>query len=1252
MDIQSFMFTTSVLSLAAAGMMAMTLWTRTTYPGFGWWTAGIAALAAGPALFFQGAGSLAILAGDSLTIGGFLLIQRGMRVFRGQPVSDSLELAIMASFIVVFGYASLDPAAANTRIMIYSLYTGLLALATAHVTLRPRPAYFDATDALLAGWLSFIGVLAIARFFHHGIALPAMLEPGVQSYYILVHILTVQLITLILISLNARRMEYDYRAARNKLQEEIAEQQRIEADLCDSEERLTTILDSVEAYIYIKDTSYRYSYANQPACTLFGKNLEDIIGHTDADLFDLDTASRMHHDDRRVLETGERVTTEEVVTGADGAIVKAYQSVKIPLRHPTGEIYALCGVSTDITARKAAEAALRVSEEQYRALVENTTDCIWEIDTRGRYTYLSPTLQNHLGYHPAEFLGRSANHLLAGDDAEQVVEAFLTAAKQRQPFCGVHYNRHRDGHLVVVDSRATPFFSPDGEYQGMRGISRDITEQYNAQIALRERNKEQHCLYGVFRVTEDLRKPLPDVLREVVELLPAGWFYPEVAVARIEWEGQDYATARFSDAVVQMSAAILVDGEPHGQVTVAYVETRPPQQEGPFLAEERTLLDTVAERLANVFVRRMAADRLRRARAFTDQLIETANVMILGLDAQGRVVIFNPKGEEITGYSRRELLGQDWSSTVAPPEGEAAAAEAFSAALVAGELPRKLENTIWTRSGAARRILWWNNPIFNPEGERISLCLGVDVTEQRQAERELAEYRQGLERLVAERTADLAALTDSLRLANEEQRAIFDAATVGIILARDRRIERCNRTMERLFGYGPDEMLGQSTRLLYADETTFGDIGQRAEASLLQQGFHQEELELVHKDGSRFWGRLALQFIDRQDLRKGNVVTFEDISIQRAAFAEMSRARDLAEAAAQTKANFLANMSHEIRTPLNAIIGMTHLALRTEPTPRQRDHLLKIQRSSQHLLGLINDILDFSRIEAGNLGVEQIDFDLAQVLKRVTRLMVGKIAGKALQLNVAVAADVPNRLVGDPLRLEQVLSHYADNAVKFTDRGEIAIAVQVAAPLADGVLLRFAVRDTGIGIGADQLPLLFQSFQQADASASRQYGGTGLGLALSKRLATLMGGEVGVESAPGQGSTFWFTARLGRGAETGAPLPDFAALAGREALPIEDCEHTQEVAPDLLGEAALPTPTVPDAPGVDGDHGRALCSQLVQQLREDDPASQQFLSEHEAVFRGILGAHFPGIAEAIERYDLELAFDRLQQAVAAQDIVL
>ena len=150
MDIQSFMFTTSVLSLAAAGMMAMTLWTRTTYPGFGWWTAGIAALAAGPALFFQGAGSLAILAGDSLTIGGFLLIQRGMRVFRGQPVSDSLELAIMASFIVVFGYASLDPAAANTRIMIYSLYTGLLALATAHVTLRPRPAYFDATEVRCA----------------------------------------------------------------------------------------------------------------------------------------------------------------------------------------------------------------------------------------------------------------------------------------------------------------------------------------------------------------------------------------------------------------------------------------------------------------------------------------------------------------------------------------------------------------------------------------------------------------------------------------------------------------------------------------------------------------------------------------------------------------------------------------------------------------------------------------------------------------------------------------------------------------------------------------------------------------------------------------------------------------------------------------------------------------------------------------------------------------------------------------------
>jgi len=279
-----------------------------------------------------------------------------------------------------------------------------------------------------------------------------------------------------------------------------------------------------------------------------------------------------------------------------------------------------------------------------------------------------------------------------------------------------------------------------------------------------------------------------------------------------------------------------------------------------------------------------------------------------------------------------------------------------------------------------------------------------------------------------------------------------------------------------------------------------------------------------------------------------------------------------AEEASRTKGEFLANMSHEIRTPMNSVIGMARLALSRETDSRQLDYLEKILMSGEHLLGIIDDILDFSKIEAGKFQIENANLDLRSVMDSLASLMGGKAAAKGLKLIVEVDPALPVRLRGDPLRLRQVLLNFADNAIKFTAQGEVAISARKVGEGSDGCEVRFEVRDSGIGMNATELAMLFRSFQQTDGSVTRKYGGTGLGLSISKRLVELMGGEVGVASEPGRGSTFWFRLRLDDGVQDGAPVMPPAsdrretqsALRSTRILLAENNLFNQQVAREFL----------------------------------------------------------------------------------------
>jgi PAS domain S-box-containing protein len=560
-------------------------------------------------------------------------------------------------------------------------------------------------------------------------------------------------------------------------------------------------------------------------------------------------------------------------------------------------------------------------------------------------------------------------------------------------------------------------------------------------------------------------------------------------------------------------------------------------------------------------------------------IVQSSNDAIISEDLEGVVTSWNPAAETIFGYSAEEMIGENFYILLAADIVNEK--DFILDKIKRGEVLEHFETERKRKDGSKILVSVTISPIYDNTGKVVGASkVSRDITEIKHQEAELQSYRQRLEELVETRTSDLNIAIEKIRISEQRYEYAVNATNDGLW---DWNINTgqvyYNPNYFRMLGYQPEDFPQHTAadvwlHLLHPDERE--SIAVSTHQAMALDGAYEIEFRMLCKDGSYKWilsrAKVVAWDADGSPLRV--VGTHTDLTIRKQMETAMLEAKLKAEVANQAKSTFLANMSHEIRTPMNAILGFTHLLELDIRNPNQRDMLQKIKLSSKHLLGLINDILDLSKIEAAQLTLESLPFNAGATISHVRSMMTERLESKGLKLVEDIDSHLMSMpLVGDPLRIGQMLINYVGNAIKFTDRGQITIRAHIEEESAGRVLLRFEVQDKGIGISKTNQGKLFKQFQQAESSTTRKYGGTGLGLAINQRLAKLMGGEVGVVSTLGQGSTFWFTVWLKRGSRAievaKTKVHNSLARKGAIILLVEDNEINQEVAKALLEDAGL-----------------------------------------------------------------------------------
>jgi PAS domain S-box-containing protein len=552
-------------------------------------------------------------------------------------------------------------------------------------------------------------------------------------------------------------------------------------------------------------------------------------------------------------------------------------------------------------------------------------------------------------------------------------------------------------------------------------------------------------------------------------------------------------------------------------------------------------------------------EKLQISEERTRLILDSTDEGIYGMAPDGRITFVNAATCRLLGFTPEEMIGQQAHPLIHHHRADGSVYPIedcpMRAACQRGEERRVDDEFLWRKDGSGFPVEYASTPIVKDGAILGAVVSFTDITQRKESDQRLRETEQFF-------------------------RSVLELAPDGLMVVDSTGIIRmANARCEELFGHTREELIGQSVeRLVPADV--------RPAHAALREQFHRSpaaremgagrELRGVRRDGSEFPVEIGLSPLPARGSEGSQVaVSIRDVTQRKEQERALKLAKARAEDATASKSMFLANMSHEIRTPMNAILNMTGLALEADLAAKPHQYITVAHASARNLLGILNDILDFSKIEADKLELESAPFSLREVLEEVTETFRSVVIQKHVELITHAVPTVPDRLRGDALRFRQVLTNLVSNAFKFTEKGEVLLKAEplddaVAGPRSE-ILLRVSVRDTGIGIPEEQQARLFQSFTQADSSTTRKYGGTGLGLVISRRLARLMGGDLTFESIPGKGTTFFFTARLGVEASETPVRSVPAAVAERPVLIVEDTETSRELLETLLRSWSIPT---------------------------------------------------------------------------------